>query len=264
MKEIDYLAFKKLLHIDDDDHWLGGDSPFLYRIAGGAVRAVPFGFRVDQGSLAPVRPLVRVSNYNPACFESLSGEADELEMYNPSGAADAVLFQFPATVEVVSDFLTRADLWWMVDKVLLQEHGLCDLLDTCQGTGNEVEPNASPVCSEPDLTSQEDDESLCQPSDDHSVVEPLPDPEDDSWCKDREMVLNERRTRAIVWLLHDKEYERMEIKRGEKKEIEELCKHFFEDLFQSSTAFSQAWKLGSKRQWWRVEDYNKFMRNRAR
>lgn len=128
MREIDYLAFKKLLHIDDDDHWLGGDSPFLYRIAGGAVRAVPFGFKVDQGSLAPVRPLVRVSNYNPACFESLSGEADELELYNPSGEADAVLFQFPATVEVVSDFLTRADLWWMVDKVLWAENGLSEPL----------------------------------------------------------------------------------------------------------------------------------------
>lgn len=116
MKEIDYLSFKKLLHIDDDDRWLGGESPFLYRIAGGAVRAVPFGCKVDQDSRAPVRPLVRVSNYNPACFESLSGEADELELYNPSGSADAVLFQFPATEEKVSDFLTRADLWWMVDR----------------------------------------------------------------------------------------------------------------------------------------------------
>ena len=158
MKEIDYLAFKKLLHIDDDDHWLGGDSPFLYRIAGGAVRAVPFGFKVDQGSLEPVRPLVRVSNYNPACFESLSGEADELEMYNPSGAADAVLFQFPATVEVVSDFLNRADLWWMVDKVLWGEYGLDDAVDACRVMGN-ADGNPSPAEAVHDHSAAHGDES---------------------------------------------------------------------------------------------------------
>ena len=128
MKAIDYLTFKKLLHIEDDDHWLGGELPFLYRIAGGAVRAVPLGMKVDLTSKEPVRPLVRDLNYNPACFESLNGESNELELYNPSGMPDAVLLQFPASVDVVSDFLTKADLWWMVDEVLLQEYGLSESL----------------------------------------------------------------------------------------------------------------------------------------
>lgn len=130
MKEIDYLAFKKLLHIQDDDHWLGHEFPFLYRIAGGAVRAVPWGMKVDITSREPLQPLIRDLHHNPAQFQSLDGEADELELYNPSGVPDAVLFQFPAAVDVVEDFLTKADLWWVVDRELWQEYGLSESLAT--------------------------------------------------------------------------------------------------------------------------------------
>jgi len=121
MNVIDYRTFKQLLHIEDDDCWLaapGFQGQFNYRIAEGAVRAVPWGMKVDESSRVPIRPLIRDMNYCPTQLELLDGELRDLEPWNPSGIPDAVLFELPAPVTVVIGFLNQADLWWMVDKVL--------------------------------------------------------------------------------------------------------------------------------------------------
>jgi len=92
---------------------------------------------------------------------------------------------------------------------------------------------------------------------------PLPDPLNESWREDSAMELIERRMCAILWVIESKEFERMALENGDKGRIKELCEHSAPKLFEGSTVFDDAWKAGSKRQWWRMADYAKYMKNRG-
>lgn len=127
MKPIDVRIFKRLLHIEDDDFWFSapgfqGYSP--YRIASGAVRAVPLGKCVDDKSSELIRPLIRDPWFRPGMFSD--DEKDELEPWNPTGENEAELLAFPAGVREVVSFLDNADLWCMVDMAYWLEYGLPD------------------------------------------------------------------------------------------------------------------------------------------
>jgi hypothetical protein len=153
-------------------------------------------------------------------------------------------------------------LWWNVDKVLWQEYGLPDATHTRRDI-EDAEANLSPAQTmDAQLATQGDDSSYHAPSGGVGC-DLMPDPHDDSWRSSKDMELIERRIRAISWLIADKEYQRMQLQQGEKREIDELCRFFFPDLFKPSSAFAEAWKLGSKRRWWRVENYSKYMKNRS-
>ncbi len=92
---------------------------------------------------------------------------------------------------------------------------------------------------------------------------PMPDPGSEEWRNDSAMELIERRIWAILWVIESKQYERMALENGDKGNIQKLCEHFAPELFRGKTVFADAWKVGSKRQWWRMENYQKFMKHRG-
>lgn len=92
---------------------------------------------------------------------------------------------------------------------------------------------------------------------------PLPDPLNESWREDSDMELIERRMCAISWVIESKDFERMALEDGDKGRIKTVCEYSAPKLFKGSTVFSDAWKAGSKRQWWRMANWAKFMKHRA-
>lgn len=90
----------------------------------------------------------------------------------------------------------------------------------------------------------------------------IPCPTDESWRNDSSMNLAERRARAISWVIHKKEYDRFLIEPGDKGQILELCRHLDKELFRPVAAFERAWKFGSKHQWWKSRDHEKYVKNR--
>jgi hypothetical protein len=180
--------------------------------------------------------------------------AERRALHPPATNYAAPVLAIPCTVREFVEFLENADLWDVVG------YPNKDYAPAWAALGL---PKPAALLSEvedaPAPTGEKSETRTLHRKEQH----PLPDPANEAWRGDSAMELIERRMRAILWVIESKEFERMALDKGERGLIKELCEHIEPELFKRSTVFDDAWKEGSKRQWWRVADYHKYMKNRV-